>query len=184
MKRALFALLLLLPAAFASAQQQPAFATNGNAVTIALPASVLQHAAVRKQLGSGLTTTFIVIARSRDRTAEGGARVEVRYDLWDEIYHVRRFEAGRRIDQQRIESLEKLEQWWRTPSRIISLNGQRIVLDVELRVLPFSGAEEEDARRWLSLPDRTTSLVDVLIGTTISAKPIVSFRWSAEVVRR
>jgi hypothetical protein len=187
-KRALFVLLLLAPAV-ALAQQRPAFAANGNSVTIALPASVLQHATVRKQLASGLTTTFILIARTRDRTAEGGARLEVRYDLWDEVYHVRRFEADRKIEQQRIATLEQLEQWWRMPSRIIAFRGERLALDVELRVLPFSGAEEADARQWLSkspglAPDGATSLVDVLLGTTISAKPIVSFRWSAEVARR
>lgn len=185
--RALFVLLLLAPAI--APAQQPAFAASGNSVTIALPPSVLQHATVRKQLASGLTTTFILIARTHDRAAEGGARLEVRYDLWDEVYHVRRFEADRKIEQQRIASIEQLEQWWRTPSRIIAFRGERLVLDVELRVLPFSGAEEADARRWLSkspgvAPDGATSLVDVLIGTTISAKPIVSFRWSGEVAGR
>ena len=177
---ALLVALLLLPAVAAA---QPALTPAG----LSLPASVLQDARVRKQLGSGLTTTFLVTATSG--SIRGAARLEIRYDLWDEVYIVRRLERDGRRDQQRIASLELLERWWRSPLRVIDASPGAPVV-IELRVLPFSAAEEEDARRWLSKSGGVGAtsgpggLVDVLIGTTLNAKPITTFRWTVEMPRR
>jgi len=62
-----------------------------------------------------------------------------------------------------------------------------------MSVLPFSAAEEEDARQWLSKAGgvgsasrgaRSPGLVDVLIGTTIQAKPLLTFQWTVDVRTR
>ena len=170
------ALLLVLAAGAAMAQQrQPTVVVNGDRALIALPEGVLKDARVRSRLDSALTTTFIL------KTSLGGtARIEIRYDLWNEVYRVRRNAAA----QQQI-AKTALEQWWRTPIDVGRLAGERQRIDIELIVLPFSAAEESDARQWLSKSGGAgapsadpSSIVDVLIGTTLSARPIVSYRWS------
>jgi hypothetical protein len=174
------AALLVLFAAGAVMAQRPAISVSGDRVLVALPDSVLKDGHVKSRLESALTTTFIM-----KTSLGGGARIEIRYDLWDEVYRVRRNNGA----QQTI-ARKDLEPWWRTPIDGGRADGNRI--DVELIVLPFSAAEETDARQWLSKSggagtpaggDRS-SIVDVLIGTTLNARPVVSFRWMAVVPRR
>lgn len=159
-------------------------------VAASLPASVLQDKSVKKQLGSGLTTTFLVAARQRDTGRVTGARMEVRYDLWDEVWLVKRVEFDGKADRQRIASAEGLEKWWRTPLRLFTTAADRVAVQVELNVLPFSAAEEDDARAWITKSGGVGTaagsggLVDALIGTTISAKPITSFRWNVDLSLR
>ena len=191
MRRTAAALVLLLSALAAGAQpQRPAFTVQGGVVGATFPTSVLQDRNVRKQLNSGLTTTFLVVARQRELDRATGARIEVRYDLWDEVWIVRRIEFDGRVDRQRLSSSEALEKWWRTPVRLLSTNAARVALQVELSVLPFSAAEEEDARQWISKSGGVGTagggggIVDALIGTTISARPITSYRWSVDLSLR
>ena len=183
---------LLLAALAARGQQRPTFTVQGGVVAASLPPSVLQNASVRKQLGSGLTTTFLVVVRQRDadRTVTA-ARLEVRYDLWDEVWLVKRVEFDGKTDRQRLPSSEAMEKWWRAPVRLLTTNAARVGLQVDLSVLPFSAAEEEDARQWITKSGGVGTaagggggIVDALIGTTISAKPITSFRWNVDLSLR
>ena len=187
--RPALAVVLLLAALAARGQPRPAFTAQNGVVAATLPVAVLQNASVKKQLGSGLTTTFLVIARESGRVT--GARLEIRYDLWDEVWLVKRVEFDGKFDRQRIASNEALEKWWRTPLRLLSTNAGRVVLQVDLSVLPFSAAEEEDARQWITKSGGVGTaagggggIVDALIGTTISARPITSFRWNVDLSLR
>lgn len=185
------AALLLLVALPAVAQHHTQIVLNGgDRLLVQFPESILKDRGVRKQLDSALTTTFVVKARIRGGRSEAVARLEIRYDLWDEVFRVARVERGAKPVVQTLAGTAQLEQWWRTPVFLGKLDGDRAVVEVELIVLPFSGAEESDARQWLSKsggaagPEAPSNVVDVLIGTSLSARPIVSYRWSAEVVRR
>ncbi|PYQ83458.1 MAG: hypothetical protein DMG02_33660 [Acidobacteria bacterium] len=176
------ALLALLLAA--APPDRPTLTVAGDRVLVALPPSILKQKEVRARLESALTTTFIV------KTKDSNARIEIRYDLWDEVYRVKRVDAAGRVAQQQIANAAQLEAWWRTPVEIARLAGDRAALDLELVVLPFSAADESDARQWLSKSGGTRdpsidskSVVDALIGTTLSARPIVSYRWSLEARR-
>ena len=178
-------MILIALALSARAQQRPGFTVQSGAVAATLPASVLQDKNVKKQLGSGLTTTFLVVARQNNSVS--GARIEVRYDLWDEVWIVRRVEFDGKSERQRISSADALEKWWRTPVRLFATSAQRVALQVDLNVLPFSAAEEDDARQWITKAGGVgsdTGLVGALIGTTISAKPITSFRWNVDLSLR
>jgi len=187
-KRTAIALLLLLAASAARAQR-PTFVVQPNGVVAAvLPLSVLSHAAVKKQLGTGLTTTFLLVARQRTTNVRSGARLEIRYDLWDDVWLVRRIEFDGRSERARITSLEALEKWWRTPVRVLASSANRVSLQLDLSVLPFSAAEKEDARQWISKSGGVANsgggaggIVDALIGTTIGAEPITSFKWNLEL---
>lgn len=182
--------MLVALALAARAQQRPVFTVHSGIVSASLPASVLQDKSVKKQLGSGLTTTFLVAARQRDTGRLTVARIEVRYDLWDEVWLVRRVEFDGRTDRQRIASADALERWWRAPVRLFASSADRVALQVDLNVLPFSAAEEDDARAWITKSGGVGTaaagggLVDALIGTTISAKPITSFRWNVDLSLR
>jgi hypothetical protein len=158
----------------------------GGVVTATLPLHVLENRSVRRQLESGLTTTFLLSVNGETR-----ARLEVRYDLWDEVWLVRRTDAARKVEAQKLANREALERWWRTALQLMTSDAARISLELELNVLPFSAAEEEDARQWIAKSGGvgTSSggggaLVDALIGTTLSAKPITSFRWDVELALR
>ncbi len=176
---ALLAFLLLA----AAQPDRPVLAVAGDRVLVALPPSILKQKEVRARLESALTTTFVV------KTRDSAARIEIRYDLWDEVYRVKRIDASARTTQQAVTAAQ-LEAWWRTPIEIARLAGDRAAIDLELVVLPFSAADESDARQWLSKSGGTRdpsidskSVVDALIGTTLSARPIVSYRWSLEARR-
>jgi hypothetical protein len=186
----LFTAMLLLAAA-ALAQQPPlAFTVQpGGVVAATLPLSILQDASVRKQLRSGLTTTFLLVARQRETRVASGARIEIRYDLWDEVWIAQKVEFDRKSERQRLTTIEALEKWWHTPLRVLATSAQRVALQVDLSVLPFSAAEEEDARQWITksggaAAGGSNGLVDALIGTTISAKPLTSYRWNVELALR
>lgn len=185
-------LLALLLATTARAQQPPlAFTVQpGGVVAATLPVSILQDASVRKQLRSGLTTTFLLVARQRDTRVVSGARIEIRYDLWDDVWIAQKVEFDRKSERQRLTSLDALEKWWRIPLRVLTTTAPRLPLQVDLSVLPFSAAEEEDARQWITKSggvgagDGAAGLVDALIGTTLNAKPLTSYRWNVELALR
>jgi hypothetical protein len=187
-KRATIALLLLLAASAARAQRPSFVVQPGGIVAAVLPASILSNAAVKKQLGTGLTTTFLLVARQRPANARTAARLEVRYDLWDDVWLVRRIEFDGRQERARLTSLEALDKWWRTPLRLLSSSATRVQMQLDLSVLPFSAAEKEDARQWISKSGGVADsgggaggIVDALIGTTIGAEPITSFKWNLEL---
>lgn len=181
----------LFSAAVLAAETRPTFvAQQGRVVAAVLPAALLADKEVQHQLGSGLTTTFVLSAKQRDADRRGGARIEIRFDLWDEVWIVRRTEFDGKEDRQRIATREALEKWWSAPVRLFAAAAQRVALSVTLTALPFSAAEGEDAREWISksggvgATEGGSPLVTALIGTTLSAKPIRSWRWQAEIAFR
>jgi hypothetical protein len=179
--------LLALFASGAVAEQRPAFSTQpGNIIAAELPTAILSDAKVTKQLGTGLTTTFVVQVRPRQQSTAAVARIEIRYDLWDEVWLVRRIESGKPADRQRLTTRAALETWWRAPLRLFAATTSPAKFELELIVLPFSADEEKETRQWVSKAGgvgtaaRTSGLVDALIGTTITARPIMSWRWNVE----
>lgn len=157
-------------------------------VDVVLPPSVLRLAEVRKHLASGLTTAFVTVLDARER---GAVRVEIRYEPWDENYLVATLEANGRRQKTTLPTYERLVEWWsRTPLRIGRSTASTIRL--KLDVVPFSATEEADAQRWLSRslgsasatsdpsqPDASAgALLDLIIGTSVQRRPILSFRWT------
>jgi len=180
--------LFLLTSAIA-AQPRPSFLPQaGRVVAVVLPTPLLADREIQHRIGSGLTTTFVLSARQRDADRRGAARIEIRFDLWDEVWIVRRIEMDGKEERRRIASRDLLDKWWATPMRIFAAAADRVALNVTLTVLPFSAAEGEDARQWISKAGDSTAaegaspLITALIGTTLTAKPIRSYRWQVEVV--
>lgn len=182
---------LLLAARVLSAA--PVLRPEGGWIVLSGLPPLLDRAEVRKQLDSGLTATLAFDVRTTGASPEkirGGARVDIRYELWDEIYVVTRIDASGKRERLRFDSFDKLGRWWREarlavlplPRSIGQGSGQETgqwTSSVWLRVIPFSQAEQRETQRWLSesmagegegssgavaqsLEDRPTSLSQVL----------------------
>jgi hypothetical protein len=195
--------LLLLAAKLAAAapalEQLP-----GGAVALAGLPALFGREEVRGQLGTGLTTTFafeVKAAGARGGRTHGGARVDVRYELWDEVYLVTRIDASGRVARATLSSLDELATWWRNQKievfRAPGLAaGQRPwKVDVWLRVLPFSQAEQADAQRWLSQvlaeggsagaaaeavedsPASFQQILQTLLATSIGRPSLLEYSW-------
>jgi hypothetical protein len=173
--------------------------TTSGKVQIRLPSSVLDHREVRKQLTSGLTTAFVLTCS--ERGMKGALRVEVRYEVWDETFLVSTLEADGRKQEATLPSYDRLVEWWtQTALRLGAAEGTTAPasLRVTLEVLPFSASEEADTERWLSrsagaapqvptgggsthAPEPSASaggLLDLIIGTSVRRRPMLSFRWT------
>lgn len=155
--------LALLPAALAAAAAEgvePVLERGaGGRVRLAVLPPVLDRPAVREQLASGLTTSFVLELREPGLLARtvGAARVDVRYELWDEVYLVAAAGADGALRHLRFADLPALAAWWRRPDLVVvpAAAGEPRRLRLRLRVIPFSASEQRDAQAWL-----TESLAD------------------------
>lgn len=173
--------------AAAPANKPVATITPAGQLDITLPVNILRNDEVRKHLTSGLTTVFLLTAN------DGGARVEIRYELWDEKFLVAVIDGERRVQKTSIDTFEHLAEWWsRTPLRIGKAQSE---VRAKLEVIPFSAREEEDAQRWLArsigessntadpsqrsdATSRAGSILDLLIGTSVQRHPLQTWRWT------
>jgi hypothetical protein len=166
---------------------------------------ILAEDEVRKHLTTGLTTTFLFRLEPQPRGVAAGARVEVRYELWDEVFQVRVLTADGRSESIALPSFEKLASWWQQLSLLVmeldtprtAARDVRVVLDV----IPFSQAERDDTERWFSetlgaaarsgaeetdrsLEDQEESLgrvLSVMIATSIQRRALTSYQWNLQL---
>jgi hypothetical protein len=164
---------------------------------------VLRDGEVRRKLDSGLTNAFLISADGvspSGKRVDGSARIEVRYELWDEHYLITTTDAGGRMEHRTIDTFAHLEQWWsHQPFQITGAllpEGVPAHLRVRLKVLPYSPRELDDAQRWLanqagerpSEPGATeqrgssqSNLLSVIVGTSMERRPILDYRWNVPV---
>jgi hypothetical protein len=171
---------------------------------------ILVEEVVRRQLDSGLTTTFVFQVEVVDgggRKVEGAAQVEVRFEPWDGVYFVTILApdsgspGGVGRETRRMESFAALNAWWRRPDLPVldpsPLAGAGWRVAAEVRVIPFSASEQEDARRWfarsLETPggsaeevgraseaqvDAVGQVLRLLMATSIQRRALVRHRWT------
>jgi hypothetical protein len=169
-------------------------------VVSALP-DVLSAPEVRSHLTTGLTTSFVltVTASAGDgRRVRGAARADVRWEPWDEVFHVGILGADGRARRDTVPSFERLVAWWRSLELpvVAALPAGTWSVKVELSVIPFSQSEQRDAQRWFSNapgPDdapaateggsRLNGVVDLLIATSIQRHSVVRYAWTAAAKR-
>ncbi len=166
----------------------------------ALP-EVLSRPEVRPHLNTGLTTSFVVVVKAAaepGRKVRGAARIDVRWEPWDEVFLTTAVGADGRVRRDTHRSFEALAGWWQSLELPVALSlplGSWAVR-VELSVIPFSQSEQRDAQRWFSsAPDdgaaagepattspgesRLNGVVDLLIATSIQRRSIVRYAWPA-----
>ncbi len=192
-----------------AAAQAPTFELDSDGVLslIALP-EVLSRREVRSHLDSGLTTSFVVVGKIRDdagREVRGAGKVEIRYELWDEVYLVRITGIGgarRLVSARTFEELQGIWRGLRLPlARVRSLARSaapwRVALN--LSVVPFSQSEQREAQRWFSdsiaarapaapsppSPDprepassASGGVLDLFLGTSIQRRSLVRYDWT------
>jgi hypothetical protein len=201
MTRAAAAAIVLLVTVSVTAAEVPAARLRADGtVAVSLPSSLLARRDVQRQLTSGLTTTFVVIAESRGQ--RGGARISIRYEPWDEVYLVATRGIDRSTQSLRFATVEKLKAWWRDAAVPALPRATADTVQLTLEVLPFSIEEQRETQQWLSRalgdvraepstpePDEPagagagTSVLDVIVGTSIQRRPIVRYRWTVPVIR-
>lgn len=196
-------LLLALVAATGAPPPRPLLELDSAGVlSLSRVPPVLDDETVAKQLRKGLTTVLLFRLRGvRGGEPAAGARIEVRYDIWDEVFHMTRLDVQGREHFEEAPDDQALREWWsslRVPLLDSVAAGSlgsdlRVILDV----LPFSQAEEADARRWFAAaaersrrprdgPSTTVedggdaSVLGLLMATSIRRRPVRSFTWQAE----
>lgn len=167
-------------------------------VATALPA-VLTDPQVQAQLTSGLTTSLVLRVDAVDalrRKVKGGAAVDVRYELWDEVFLVAAVGADGKVVRARLPDLPRLVDWWRKLRLPVAAAGSLSPrdawkVDVRLQVVPFSRSEQREVQRWFSdslnrpqpdgrrteSPEAVGGVLDLLIATSIQRRSLVSYDW-------
>ena len=163
---------------------------------VLLPDWILNDEEVLEQFKSGLTNTFILKLSIRARNGasfQGAARIEIRYELWDEVFLINILEGDGKRTTHNIPNLKAFRQWWKAsaftilppPSSQYATNA-RITLDF----IPFSQSEQNHARAWLTDSNRgniqnngeqasqVTNIFQTIMATSIQSKPIWSHRWN------
>ena len=201
-------LLLLAPAVLRAAPATlppPALEAARDGITLSRLPPILGEEEVRKQLGTGLTTSFAFEATARGASGKvkGAARVDVRYDLWDEVYIVTRIDASGHAARVTLPSFERLAEWWRD-ARLVLIRGPAAgveTVDVRLKVIPFSQAEQLDTQRWFSQalsaeksgsagavsdavedqPESFSQVINLLMATSIGRPSLLEYAWKLAV---
>jgi hypothetical protein len=193
----------LLMLAAVAVDAQPELELEGGRVVLGDLPPVLADDEVTRQLTTGLTATLAF--RVEVAGIVGGCRIEIRYELWDEVFHVTTLEIDRPPASTTLASREALEEWW---SRLRLAVVDPTVLDaasrpppqvarVILEVVPFSHSEQLDTQRWFEESvqraeqgknegiSRSTEggeeslgrVFSVLIATSIRRRAVTSYRW-------
>lgn len=163
-RRRLAVLFLLLSLALALEAQEPSLEVDadGRLILHSLP-PVLEDEEVRPHLTKGLTTTFLFHVEPKGlrlkKKEQGRARIEIRYELWDEVFHVALGTADGQVERRTLDSLGELESWWEGLRLVVTGADRRPrkptaspprAAKVSLDVVPFSQAEQRDTQRWFS----------------------------------
>lgn len=204
----LICLLIGLGAGGSMPRPKATVARNGT-LTITLPTALLQSREIRQQLTSGLTTVFVltVTASGDGTTAKGGARIDVRLDLWEEKYLVTVLDPSGQERKLTFAGDAELARWWSenpisvtTPRKFGPRPGQRpakhVDVEVKLKMLPFSSQEQSDTQRWLSrtlsadrmpsgefTPAQSAQILRIIVETSVRRRPLLEYHWSIRAAR-
>ena len=202
---ALFTLLVLLAMPIA-AEPEPRLELRGDGLHLVQLPPVLADEEVTRQLSTGLTTTFVFRARGRSasgRSLEGAARVEIRFEPWDEVYFLQALGRDGRQIRDKLDSADALARRWRDLDLVLTPTGSAAgagTWRLELDIIPFSRGEQRDTQRWFSesmdrdagaeqtaraSDERSEALEEVfnlLLATSIGRRAILTYDWQLEAV--
>lgn len=169
--------------------------------------AILDEDAVARQLESGLTTTFFFRIEAAGQVL-GGARVDVRYDLWDEVFEVAAVGADLRGERATLAGRAALAAWWSGLELVVAERDSLAAprpreLVLALEVVPFSASEQDDAQRWFVRSfgesatktgpqvtdpaerrgDSLEKVLGVLMATSIRSSALYTTRWAVAVTK-
>ena len=196
LRRTALAFAVLSFAASGAVRAPSASISKTGAVAITLPAGLLASPEVRRQLTSGLTTVFTIAATVRDEqsTTIGGARVDVRFELWEEKYLVTVTGPSGAVQTQTFSSDADLARWWSENALVVTTPhrfGSRVSVSVKLKMLPFSAQEQRDTQRWLARtlasrstesaelsPSQSAEILRIIVETSVRRRPLLEHAWT------
>lgn len=174
---------------------------SGDGIVLTQLPPVLRQKEIRQHLETGLTTTLAFEVRA-DK-ARGGARIDIRYELWEEVWLVTRADTSGRTQRARFPSFEQLETWWRDLRLdVLPARADDDEAEVRLRIIPFSQSEQLDAQRWFSrslatkppnggsgaagavsgvLSEPSGDLFNLLLATSIGRPALIEFEWNLKI---
>ena len=188
-------LALLAATAHDEARRPAANITAEGTIAVTLPQKLIRSREVKEQLTSGLTTTFILSLAANDRAGavHGGARLDVRLDLWEEKYLIS-IATPNGLQKISLDSEKALEEWWSENWLVVTTPRQlQKGLDLELRLqmLPFSAREQIETERWLSrtlssnrvgdgerTPAQSAEILRIIVETSVRRDPLLEYKWS------
>ncbi len=172
---------------------------------------ILDDDEMRRQLDTGLTTSLVFRLTWRDRQGkkiEGGARAQIRYELWDELYEVAVLDGQGRLQRAQLATFDALAAWWSELRLVVLVASPAAELQdprfrpsarLSVDVVPFSRAEQQDTQRWFSEslekagrgnteevarsveePEKLSRVLGLLMATSIQRRAILTHRWSLE----
>jgi hypothetical protein len=197
------ALLAIAAPAAPQSDSDPRIAADGEGRLIVsrLPA-ILDDEELKRHLDSGLTTSFVFQVRRQGPVEPGAARVDIRLELWDEVYLVTVIDGEGRLESSQLASAETLSEWWSDVEIVLSIPAAEGTSSgsqarVSLAVVPFSQAELVDTQRWLTESigqahggtrvgrgSGGSRAVGALIATSMQRRAVRSMTWNLPVVRR
>lgn len=151
---ALLVPVLLLAAA--TARTEPRLERREGYLVLAGLPPILSEPDVAERLTTGLTATFAFLLDrpSRRGLPAPGARVEIRYALWEEVFEVQTLTADGRLETHTLTSDGELEGWWDDLSLAVLDDRDRGLAARELRLrldlVPFSRSEQIATQRWFA----------------------------------
>src|SRR5262249_32795114 len=142
--------------------------------------------------------------RTAGGKVKGAARVDVRYDLWDEVYIVTRIDASGRATRVTLPSFERLaEQGGDARPGLIRGPAAAGGTDVAVRLAgsPLSQAAQLDTQRWFSQalsaeksgsagavsdavedqPESFSQVINLLMATSIGRPALLEYSWKLAV---
>jgi hypothetical protein len=171
---------------------------RGRVLLSGLPA-VFDDDDVQRHLFSGLTTSFLFRVRPPRPYPQGASRIDIRLELWDEVFLVTQMDGEGHLTQSQHSSLEALRSWWSGLAVVASgpvaasqhaTGAARVSLDV----IPFSQAELMDTQRWLAesmggarAGGRTgegagvSRAVGALIATSMQRRAVRAWQWNVSI---
>jgi len=199
--RALVRLLLLSGLLAIGGENEPSFMVNAeHTLMLSLPRELLDRPKVAKMLQSGLTTTFLMTLRARSTSgnylSEKGtlARVDVRYEPWDEVFYLTLFQFNHQLEKLTIANFDALVDFFSGDkiklSTMAGFNDLHWIFQLELKVLPFSESEQAQTQNWFAdkLGRNTNKqdpnkVLDLMLATSIKRSPVTSEFWRLEYER-
>ena len=172
---------------------------NGRLQLSGLPA-VLDDTEVQRHLSSGLTTSFLFRVRPPRPMEPGASRIDIRLELWDEVFLVSLIDGEGRLSESQHPTAEALRKWWSELAVVVAgpssaAMSSQVTAKVSLDVIPFSQAELSDTQRWLAesmgqaqagaRPGEggISRAVGALIATSMQRRSVRSWVWSVPVER-
>ena len=183
-----------------AAEPRVALDATGRLTVTRLP-PLLAEPGVKRHLDSGLTTSLVLQGGPQGDTRRGAARVDIRFELWDEVYLVTVVDGEGTVQRLRPASFELLAEWWSEVEIALAGDAGPSAADarqarVSLAIVPFSQAELVDTQRWLAESigqargggrargGGATDPVGALIATSMQRRAVRTQVWNVPIERR